>query len=208
MIDGQIRAGGVTEARVLSMLSKIPREIFVPEHRVPLAYVDDLHWFGRQGVSRFMVPPATLAKLLHLADIAPDETVLDVGATTGYASAVMAGLAASVVGLEQDAGLAGLARQNLATLGFGNAEIVTGDIAGIAHGSIDVAVVEGMLENVPEHWFSVLKDGGRLVALIRRGPIGVAHVFLRSGSSVTTRAEFSAFLPPLAGFVASQEFVF
>lgn len=208
MIDGQVRAGGVTEARLLSRLANVPREIFVPQNRIALAYVDDLHWFGQPGASRFMPSPATLAKLIHLAAIGVDDIVLDLGATTGYASAVLGRLCASVIGLESDVELGARALRNLADLGVGNVTIRAGDMRSISPASVDAVLVQGMVEDVPESWFSVLKEGGRLAALVRRGPIGIAHLFVSSGGKITARAEFSAFLPPLDGVRASQEFVF
>ena len=208
MVDGQVRAGGVTEARLLSRVISVPRELFVPEARRDLAYVDDLHWFGKPGASRFMAAPATLAKLLHLADIAEQDDVLDIGAATGYATALVAGLARSVVALEQDAGLAAAATENLARLGLGNASVVTGDIAELGPERFDVIIVQGMLDSVPESFFAALKQGGRLVSLIRKGPIGVANIFVKAGGKVTARAEFNASLPPLFGARRNEDFVF
>lgn len=208
MVDGQVRAGGVTEARLLSAMLTVPRENFVPESRHSLAHVDDLHWFGRPGHSRFMPAPATIAKLLHLAEIGQTDHVLDIGASTGYASAVLAELSASVTALEQDEVLASSARSSLAGLGYGNVSVLTGDIAAIGNRRFDVIIVQGMLDSVPEVMLAALNEGGRLVALLRKGPVGVAHVFLRSGGKVTARAEFSAFLPPLDGVQQKVEFVF
>lgn len=208
MVDGQVRAGGVTESRLLSAMLSVPREIFVPESRQPLAYVDDLHWFGAAGASRFMPAPATIAKLLHLADVQQHDRALDVGAATGYASALLAGLVASVTALERDAAVADKARANLSGLGLSNAAVVTGDIAAVGKSLFDVIIVQGMLDSVPDGLVAALDEGGRLVALIRKGPVGVAHVFVKAGGKVTARAEFSAFLPPLDGAQREVEFVF
>lgn len=208
MVDGQVRAGGVTEPRLLSAMLTVPRELFVPQSRQALAYVDDLHWFGRPGASRFMPAPATIAKLLHLAEVQPTDSALDIGAATGYASALLAGLAASVTALEQDAALAGVARANLAALGMANASVLDGGIAAVGRALFDVIIVQGMLDSMPDGHIAALNEGGRLVALIRKGPVGVAHVFVKAGGKVTARAEFSAFLPPLDGAQREVEFVF
>lgn len=208
MVDGQVRAGGVTEARILSAMLTVPREIFVPEARQALAYVDDLHWFGRPGHSRFMPAPATIAKLLHLAEIGEEDSALDVGAATGYASALLGQLAGSVTALEQDPALADAARTNLSALGCSDAVVLTGDAAILEKSRFDAILVQGMLDSVPEGLLAALNEGGRLVALIRKGPVGVAHVFHKSGGKVTARAEFSAFLPPLGGVQHEVEFVF
>ena len=208
MVDGQVRAGGITEPRLLQQFDRVPRENFVPAARRDLAYVDDLHWFGQPGASRFMPAPAPLAKLLHLADVRASDAVLDIGAGTGYATALLSGLAGAVTGLEEDATLAAAANTNLAALGLGNASVVAGDMTHIGADRFDVIIVQGMLDSVPQEFLDALMEGGRLVALLRSGPIGAANVFVRSGGKVTARIEFNAFLPPLSGVRKEQDFVF
>lgn len=208
MVDGQLRAGGVTDERLLAQMSRLPRELFVPEQRRSLAYLDDLHWLGEPGSRRFMPAPATLAKLLKLAEVAADDTVLDLGAGTGYATAILAGLAATVIGLEQDAALAASASANLAALGIDNASVVTGTVDQFGPARFDVIIAQGMLDSIPAAFFDVLKDGGRIVALVRTGPVGLATVFTKSGGHVAARREFNASLPPLFGVLRDEEFIF
>nr|WP_295891617.1 protein-L-isoaspartate O-methyltransferase [uncultured Devosia sp.] len=207
MVESQLRAGGVTNAPILARMRAIPREDFVDSSRRDVAYVDDIQWLGDRAAGRFMAAPATLAKLIKLADITERDAVLDIGAGTGYSTAVIAGLAASVIGLEQDAALASSAIANLAGLGIANAHIVTGDIDQVAAASVDVIMVQGALDSVPDAFLARLKQGGRLVALIRNGATAVAHIFVKSDRGVTARAEFNAFLPPLAR-QRNEEFVF
>jgi protein-L-isoaspartate(D-aspartate) O-methyltransferase len=203
MVESQLRAGGVTNAPILARMRAIPREDFVDAGRRDVAYVDDIQWLG----NRFMAAPATLAKLIKLAEITETDTVLDIGAATGYSTAVIAGLAAAVTGLEQDAALAATAVANLAALGLGNARMVVGDIDRLGSARFDVAIVQGALDSVPPAFLAALNDGGRLVALIRSGAVSVAHLFVKSDRGVTARAEFNAFLPPLAQR-PNEEFVF
>jgi protein-L-isoaspartate(D-aspartate) O-methyltransferase len=207
MVESQLRAGGVTNAPILARMRAIPREDFVDSSRRDVAYVDDIQWLGNRAAGRFMAAPATLAKLIKLADITENDTVLDIGAATGYSTAVIAGLAAAVTGLEQDAALAATATANLAALGLGNARMVAGDIGQLGGARFEVVVVQGALDSVPADFLAALKDGGRLVALIRNGATSVAHLFVKSDRGVTARAEFNAFLPPLAQ-QRNEEFVF
>ncbi|WP_316360062.1 protein-L-isoaspartate O-methyltransferase [Devosia sp.] len=204
MVESQLRAGGVTNARILACMRSIPREDFVDPGRRELAYADDIQWLGN---GRFMAAPATLAKLIKLAEITSDDTVLDIGAASGYSTAVIAGLAASVTGLEQDTALAAGATANLAALGLTNAHIVAGDIDQVGQARFDAIIVEGALDSVPDAFLAALNEGGRLVALIRNGAVSVAHVFVKSGRGVTARAEFNAFLPPLVQR-PNEEFTF
>ncbi|WEK06350.1 MAG: protein-L-isoaspartate O-methyltransferase [Candidatus Devosia phytovorans] len=206
MVDGQLRAGGVFETRLISEMGRLPRERFVPEARRDLAYVDDLHWFDRPPAGRFMPAPAILAKLIQLAEIAPSDDVLDIGATTGYATAVMAGLAASVTGLEPDAGLAERATANLAVQQIGNARVISGGLEKFSPSAFDVIMAEGMIDTVPPLWLHLLRPGGRIVALLRNGPIGTAHVYVSADGKVTQRSTFNASLPLLPGHEVVKEF--
>ena len=208
MVESQLRSGGVTNAAILARMRAVPRENFVPAARRDLAYIDDIHWLGDKAAGRFMAPPATLGKLLALAEITETDTVLDIGAGTGYSAAVLAGLAAAVTGLESDPGLAATASANLAALGITNARIVSGDIGHVGKSRFDVIVVEGALYAVPEAFIAALAEGGRLVTLIRSGAVGLAHLFVRTGGEVTARAAFNAVLPPLFTVPMAEEFVF
>jgi protein-L-isoaspartate(D-aspartate) O-methyltransferase len=207
MVESQLRAGGITNASILARMRAIPREDFVDTSRRDVAYVDDIQWLGNRAAGRFMAAPVTLAKLIKLAAVTETDAVLDIGAATGYSTAVMAGLAAAVTGLEQDAALAATAAANLAALGLSKARIVAGDIDHLGSARFDVVIVQGALDSVPPAFFAALNDGGRLVALIRNGAISVAHLFVKSDRGVTARAEFNAFLPPLAQ-TRNEEFVF
>lgn len=208
MVDNQVRANGVTDWRVLAQLSAVPRENFVPAGRRELAYVDAPHWFGQPGTGRFMPAPAMLARLIQLAEITPTDSVLDIGAATGYGTAVMAGLAASVVGLEVDAALAETANDNLAALGIANASVATGDVSALGKVQFDAILVQGALDAVPPQFLTLLADGGRMVVVLRQGGISVANVLVRGGKDITARSEFDAALPPLYAARRDEEFVF
>lgn len=208
MVENQLRTSGVSDWRLLARMADLPRENFVPANRRDLAYVDTIHRFGPAASGRFMPAPATLAKLVQLGEIAPHESVLDVGAGTGYATAVVAGLAASVVGLEADAALAQAARDNLAALGVANATIVAGDVGAVGGSTFDVILVEGMVDTVPPALAARLADGGRLVVVLQQGGVGVANVLVRAGKDIAARAQFNVALPPLSGGRRDDEFVF
>src|SRR5258706_11513861 len=101
MVESQVRTNKVTAPAVVAALLAVPRERFVPEKLRGVAYVDkDLP----VGGARYLLEPMVLARLLQLAQIKPTDRVLDVGAATGYSSAVLAPLARSVVALEQTSG--------------------------------------------------------------------------------------------------------
>lgn len=207
MVDNQLRTSNVTDRRILTAMEEVPRERFVPEARQALAYGDVTHGLGG---GRIMASPAALAKLIQLAEIQHTDTVLDIGAGTGYSTAVLGRLGGSVTGLESDPALVARARELLDDGLARTATIVEGPLDGSSQpdGAYDVIVVEGAIDADPEGLFRLLKEGGRLVALLRRSSTGVAHVYVRSGAEVTTRAEFNIAMPPLALGPREESFVF
>lgn len=210
MVENQLRTSGITDRRLLAVMAQVPREAFVPAGRKDLAYIDETHRLAAGSVPRYLAAPAPFARLVQLAAVGSDDSVLDVGCATGYSTAVLASLAQRVVGLEVDPGLAAAARANLAALDLGNATVVEGALeAGAkAQGPYDVILVEGAVDAVPESLLSQLADGGRLVALQRQGTAAAAHIYVRSGGDVASRTEFNTTLPPLPVDKPMSEFVF
>jgi protein-L-isoaspartate(D-aspartate) O-methyltransferase len=208
MVDSQLQTSGVFDRRILGAMGQVPRELFVPEARRAVAYIDDTQPLDDTLPHRRLAAPAPFGRLVQLADVTAEDRVLVVGAGTGYSCAVLARLAASVVGVEPEAALAARARDNLSGLGVANAEIVEAPLDTAPKGGFDVILVEGAVEAVPPALLKALNDGGRLVCLLLSGPTAVAHVYMRRGGAVTARAEFNASLPPLAPARPADEFVF
>ena len=212
MVDCQVRTVDVTDYDVLDAFLTVPREQFVPESLRPLAYIDeDLKVSAPDAAPRYVMEPGPLARLVQLADIGAGEKVLDLGATTGYATAILARLAASVTAVEPDPALAATAAANLAALGIANATVVTGPlVAGHAAGApYDVILIEGAIEELPEALGQQLAEGGRLVAVVgTNGLAAKATIFTRSGGTVTGRPVFNTHVRPLPEFARPKAFVF
>lgn len=206
MVESQIRPSDITDRRITSAMTDIAREPFLPQGLdKTLAYMDGAIPAGN---GRALMAPRTLARLLQLGDIDAGDKVLIVGAGTGYAAAIAARLAKSVVALESDTGLLGIAKVALA--GVTNVDLVTGDLAsGHAAGApYDVIVVDGAVEDVPETLIGQLAQGGRLVA-IEAGPgIGRAIALTKSAAAVSKRVAFDAAGALLPGFARPKGFVF
>ena len=136
--------------------------------------------------------------------------VLDVGCATGYSTAVLARLARSVVGLEEDPDLAETARRNLAALGIGNAALECGPLGkgAFGEGPYDVILLNGATEIVPESLCRQLKDGGRLVCVFGAAPAAKAMLYVSEHGDVSGRPIFDAAAPVLPGFVKPPAFVF
>ena len=208
MVDSQVRPSDVTDRRIVRAMLTVPREAFVPEQVKATAYMDDHLALGPER--RYMLAPRTFAKLVQLLAIGEDDTVLDVACGTGYSTAVLATLARSVVGVEENTVLAQRARETLAGLGRQNAIVNTGTLtAGApAEGPFDAILVNGCVADVPDALLDQLKDGGRLAAVRSDGSVGQATVWRRHGTSFDARPAFDATAPLLPGFEKRPGFVF
>lgn len=209
MVENQLRTSAITDRRLLAVMAQIPRERFVPAERQPLAYIDEAHRLPSSGEPRYLAPPAPFARLVQLAAIESDDRVLDVGCGTGYSSAVLARLGASVVALEQDADLLRAASELLANV-VGKVELVQGGlIEGVkAQGPYDVIFVNGAVEQAPDTLLAQLAEGGRLVTVMRDGTQARAWLFVKESGQVGRRPDFDADVPLLAGFKKAMGFVF
>ena len=145
---------------------------------------------------------------MQLAGIAKTDTVLEIGAGTGYGAALLAHLAATVVAVESDPALLEIAKGNLQ--GVGNVTLVSGDLASghAAKGPYDVIFVNGSVDDLPTALFSQLKEGGRLVVVLGEGLSSGARVYVHEQGRHSERFAFNASVRKLPGFEKTAEFVF
>lgn len=205
MVDTQVRPSDVTKLPIIEAMLSIPRERFVSDSLVEAAYVGgnlDL------GGGRVLLDPRTLAKMLEVLDIKPEDMVLDIAAATGYSSAVIARMAEAVVAVEGDAALADEAEAALDAVGADNVALERGDpaLGAPAHGPYDAIIIEGGIEIFPQALADQLKEGGRVVALFLDGHMGVVRSGVRTGGSIRWRDAFNAAAPVLEGFAAIPTF--
>jgi protein-L-isoaspartate(D-aspartate) O-methyltransferase len=210
MVESQVRPSDVTDRRVIRAMSEVERERFVPRALRAIAYMDQEVPLAAAVGRRALLAPRTFAKLIQAAEIGADAAVLDVGAATGYSSAVLARLAARVVALESDPDLAEEARRALPAAGVTGVALRHGPLG---NGSpedapFDVIVLEGAVPEVPARLLDQLKDGGRLVAILSDGRWGRATVWRRIGTSYDARPVFDAGALPLPGFAREAQFQF
>ena len=209
MVEGQIRTNDVTDLDLLAAFDDVPREPFVPERLQPIAYLDRDVLVQETG-ARCLLKPLVLAKLIKAAEVGEGDRVLDVGCATGYSSAILAKLARLVVALEEDDALAAAAGRTLAAVGAGNVRVVTGKLTEgwPREAPYDVILLNGSIEVAPQALLDQLYDGGRLVAVVGRAPIGRGTVYRRTGTHVSAHPAFDAVAPLLPGFSKPPAFVF
>jgi len=211
MVDTQIRTEGVTDYGIIKTMGQVPRERFVPARARPFAYTDGDIAVKEDGrTARRMIRPATLARLIQAARIAPSDFVLVVGGATGYTAAVIAQLATSVIVLESDPELAAVATATLTDLGIGNVAVVTGALEKgyPSEGPYDVIFIDGAVEEIPQALFAQLKEGGRLIAVVGYDRAAIAMVYTKTDDDFGGHVAFDAFIPALPGFARPKTFVF
>lgn len=213
MVENQIRTTDVTSHSVLNAFLTVPREVFVPEKSKLLAYIDndiEVSAAAPGKPARFLMEASPLAKLLQLGAITKEDKVLDVGCGTGYVSALLSILSASVVALECDEELAAQAKATLAELGHANVTVVTGALEKgcVAQAAYDLIFVNGSVEEVPAGLLEQLGDGGRLIVVQGYGHAARATVFVREQGAFSENVFFNASIKPLPGFAKAKEFVF
>jgi protein-L-isoaspartate(D-aspartate) O-methyltransferase len=211
MVDGQVRPSDVTDFRIIDAMLAVPREAFVPEHQLALAYLDlDLDISDGGSAKRFLIKPVVIAKMLQAADIKGTDNVLVAGCATGYTAALVGRLAGRVTATESDPAHAAKAREVLAGLGLANVTFQAADVAeGVpANAPYDVIVLDGATEIVPDRLYRQLRDGGRLVGVFALTKPPRAMIVTRSHGDFGNRALFDASVPVLPGLERVSAFVF
>jgi protein-L-isoaspartate(D-aspartate) O-methyltransferase len=182
MVRRQIAGRGIEGHRLLDAFRSVPREAFVPEGVRDFAYEDGpLPIEADQTISQ----PYIVALMIEAAEIGPGDKVLEIGAGSGYAAAVMGRIAGEVIAVERHRELVALARARMARLGYDNVRIVEGDgTAGLPdEAPFDAILCAASGSHVPEALRGQLSTGGILVM-----PVGEPNA-VQSLVKVTRRAE-------------------
>ena len=173
-----LRKQGITNRKVLSAIAALPRELFVPEHEIERAYDNTaLSIEAGQTISQ----PFTIARFIEVLEEkvkAPRAHILDVGAGSGYETAILARIYDKVTGVEIIPELAQKASERLQELKITNAHIRTGNAAGILFPdeSFDGVKIAAATQEIPQAIIQETKTGGTIVA-----PIGTV------GNAILTR---------------------
>lgn len=162
MVERQIAGRGISDPAILKAFRAVPREEFLSAEYADLAYGDHpLPIEAGQTISQ----PYIVALMIDAAAIGPGDRVLEVGAGSGYAAAVISRIAAKVFAIERQKQLVELARERIRHLGYDNVEIVEGDgTRGLAdEAPFDAILAAASGSHVPKPLLDQLAPGGRLV---------------------------------------------
>lgn len=199
MVERQLRKRGVCDERVLAAMLAIPREEFVPLEARVASYADEPIAIGYgQTISQ----PYMVAVMAQELELQGTETVLDVGAGSGYSCAVLGTLAARVIAIELVPALAALAECNLKKTGrAANVTVICGDGSQgypefAPYPAISVAAAAPA---VPERLIQQLADGGRLVIPVGDFLDQELLVISKAGEEIRTRAGTPCRFVPLRG---------
>jgi len=162
MVERHLKRRGIAETRILDAFREVPREAFVSEEHAHLAYGDHpLPIEAGQTISQ----PYIVALMIEAAAIKPGDSVLEVGAGSGYAAAVVSRIADKVVAIERQHDLVRVATERLQRLGYDNVEIIEGDgTRGCPdHAPFDAVLAAASGSHVPPALVAQLAPGGCLV---------------------------------------------
>lgn len=162
MVERQLKQRGIVDGAILQAFREVPREAFIAAAHAHLAYGDHpLPIEAGQTISQ----PYIVALMIQAAGVKAGDRVLEVGAGSGYAAAVIGRIAGHVVGIERLHDLAAVARERMSRLGYANVEIVDGDgTRGWAERApYDAILAAASGSHVPEPLVEQLAPGGTIV---------------------------------------------
>ena len=170
MVDEQIIARGVTDAKVVKAMKNIERHLFVPEEYIPMAYADRPLPIG---YSQTISQPYIVAYMTEMLDLKPGDRVLEIGTGSGYQAAVLAEICDKVYTIEVVSPLGERARSLLKKLGYSNVVFKIGDgYKGWGENApFDAIIITCSPTHIPEPLQKQLAEGGRMII-----PVGERYV--------------------------------
>lgn len=169
MVEEQLRRRGIQDERLLAAMRHVPRHEFISQEKWEQAYADHPVTIPEQQTTS---QPYIIAAMIQSAEIKPGDKVLEVGAGSGYQTALLAELATQVIAVERYSTLAASAQGALRRMGYRNVVVVEGDgtLGWEPAAPYDAIIVSAAAPRIPPALLEQLASGGRLVI-----PIGDAQ---------------------------------
>ncbi len=162
MVEKDIKARGIKDARVLDAMAKVPRHLFVDESQKNNAYADRPLPIGEeQTISQ----PYVVALMTEALKLNPDDRVLEIGTGSGYQAAILAEIAKGVFTIEILKPLADSAAARLKNLGYKNVRVKYGDgyLGWEEFAPFDAIIITAAVNHIPPRLIEQLNEGGRLI---------------------------------------------
>lgn len=213
MVESQIETCGVVNPVVLDAFGTIEREAFVSPNLKTIAYCDEPVSLAR---GRFLTSPMVHARMLQAAEPKSHEIALDVGAASGYSSAILGRLVSTVIAVEEDKTFAASLEKLCEHAGVCNVVAVEGPLAkGCSkHGPYDLIVLNGASAEIPYVLADQLAPEGRLLFVHQpvQGKSGSIKIVTRASGvgkpGFSSYTLFDASAPYLKGFEPQVRFAF
>lgn len=207
MVEQQIRTWEVLDQQVLDLMTRVPREDFVPSAYRNLAFADTSIPLDH---GQCMMLPRVEARMLQALQVEPRDRILEVGTGSGFVTALLARVGGHVTSVEIFDSLLHAARAKLEAHGIENIDLYSGDASrGWDRAApYEVIAVTGSLPVLDESFQNNLAVGGRLFVVVGREPAMEALLITRTGETQwATESLFETVLPPLVGVRQPERFV-
>lgn len=206
MLGQQIRAWEVLDERVLDVLRRTPRELFVPEAERDLAFADVEIPLPH---GQCMMNPKVEARLLQSLDVQPFERALEIGTGSGYLAACLSRLAHGVTSVEIFPDLSEAAGQRLTQIGCSNVELVVADALTLDFaGEFDAIAVTASLPTLDERFVRMLKRHGRMFVVVGQAPAMEARLVTMHAEGLRSEETlFETVLTPMINAEQPDPFV-
>lgn len=205
MIESQLRPSDVSDPVVIAAMAVTRREDFVPEAQKPLAYIDRA--VPLSG-GRVLNPALSTGLMLTRAELSSNQKVLLIGAGTGYAAALLAGIVAHVVAVEDNRALVEHATAALA--GMANVSVIESALeeGHAADAPYDLIIIDGAVQQVPDAIVAQLADGGRLLAGVDADGVSRLAIGRRQGDAFALVPFADTDIAPLSAFARPKSYSF
>ena len=206
MVAQQVRVWDVSNQDVLRVLDGVAREQFVPEGCEDVAYADTEIPLAYGQV---MLRPIIEGRLLQALALGASDHVLEIGTGTGYLTACIARISASVTSIDIHEHFIAAASGNLEAAEIKNASLKCMDaMAELPGGEFDAVAVTGSVPRIDERFVRALKPGGRLFLVVGKSPVMTALLIVRADDDLQQSSLFETDIPALENIAEESVFDF
>jgi len=212
MVDNQIRTNHVTNNNIISAMTVLPRERFVPESLTEIAYVDTAIQVAN---GRHIVAPMVLARLIQEANVSSDDLVQVIGCGTGYAAAILSNMSKAVVLVEDQPEVCDKAEALFIELGIDNVLVFKTDLVNGCkkQAPFNIIIICGAVEEIPINLVNQLLEGGRIITMILASegvsyPTTKATILTKYNGKLVEKEVFEVNTPKIKSFNKDKVFKF